>query len=605
MQAMYSKLFQSLIERKPEEIERKFIFLVNDTKKSEKLTILGFNAFSVNENDYPLEMLLQDIQEQGSALSFSGNCAEEYTIVPFVENRKSEDSILKACEGTEFKTIQSKNLWKFLQINGKVPAYLFNDGYEQDLKKKIVDFICDQTGNGLAVSQTGEIEEAEQKPYFLDIYENGRIKQSLTNTLRVLKCDPWCEGMFRYDSFVDRIRVTRSYWNRADPYLTDNDLDQIELFLESVGLTSVEGKIVKAVRCVAHENEFHPVRKMLESLPEWDGQDRIAEFFPYFLGADQNEATTEMTKIMLMGAISRIFEPGCKFDYCLILVDQKQGSGKSSLCRLLAINDSWFSDGVKDFGDPRIFEKLRGHWICELGEMTATASKKDIEEIKSGISRQYDSYREPYARCSRDLGRQNIFIGTSNKLENLPMDSTGNRRFLPLRCNWKNRKKHPLEDEGFTRRYIEQLWSQSMAIYESGDFKLCPSMELEKQLEEIREVFTPVDTDCGLIEAWLDSNRHLKHICIPMVWNEALGNEGKPIKAMDSRRIASLLDTSISKLGWQRYKGSKDSKKRFPTYGTQKAWEKMYPEDVPQGTENRVQGFQKLSSEEQIDLPFS
>ena len=65
-----------------------------------------------------------------------------------------------------------------------------------------------------------------------------------------------------------------------------------------------------------------------------------------------------------------------------------QGAGKSTFFRFLAIKDEWFSDDLRDLGDKKIYEKLRGHWIMEMSEMIAAISAKSNEEIKSFLSRQ-------------------------------------------------------------------------------------------------------------------------------------------------------------------------------------------------------------------------
>ena len=41
---------------------------------------------------------------------------------------------------------------------------------------------------------------------------------------------------------------------------------------------------------------------------------------------------------------------------------------------LLAIQDEWFSDDLKQLSDNDVFEKLQGHWIIEMSEMLATSN---------------------------------------------------------------------------------------------------------------------------------------------------------------------------------------------------------------------------------------
>ena len=66
----------------------------------------------------------------------------------------------------------------------------------------------------------------------------------------------------------------------------------------------------------------------------------------HFLGADADDYTYEALKLFLMGAISRAFQPGCKFEIMLCLVGG-QGAGKSTFFRLLAVRDEWFSDDLR------------------------------------------------------------------------------------------------------------------------------------------------------------------------------------------------------------------------------------------------------------------
>ena len=79
---------------------------------------------------------------------------------------------------------------------------------------------------------------------------------------------------------------------------------------------------------MANENKYHPIRDYLSSLV-WDGKERIRFCLRHFLGADADDYTYEALKLFLMGAISRAFQPGCKFEIMLCLVGG-QGAGKST-----------------------------------------------------------------------------------------------------------------------------------------------------------------------------------------------------------------------------------------------------------------------------------
>ena len=107
-----------------------------------------------------------------------------------------------------------------------------------------------------------------------------------------------------------------------------------------------------------------------------------------------------------------------------------------------------------------------------MSEMMATANAKSIEEIKSFLSRQKEVYKIPYETHPADRPRQCVFGGTSNALDFLPLDRSGNRRFIPVMVYPEQAEVHILEDEAASRAYIGQMWAEAMEIYQSGRFKL-------------------------------------------------------------------------------------------------------------------------------------
>lgn len=79
-----------------------------------------------------------------------------------------------------------------------------------------------------------------------------------------------------------------------------------------------------------------------------------------------------------------------------------QGAGKSSFFRFLAGNDEWLSDDLRELDDENIYRRMMGHWIIEMSEMMATVNAKNVDEIKSFLSRQKDTYKVPYDKFPAD-----------------------------------------------------------------------------------------------------------------------------------------------------------------------------------------------------------
>ena len=175
-----------------------------------------------------------------------------------------------------------------------------------------------------------------------------------------------------------------------------------------------------------------------------------------------------------------------------------QGAGKSTLFRLLAIKDEWFSDDLRRLDDDNVYRKLQGHWIIEMPEMLATVNAKRVEEVKSFISRQKDNYKIPYETHPQDRPRQCIFVGTSNTLDFLPLDRTGNRRFAPVTVHMENVEKHILEDEAEARQFIDQVWAEMMDFYRKNPhYKLTFSKKTAEYLKDLQREHMPEDTNVG------------------------------------------------------------------------------------------------------------
>ena len=434
----------------------------------------------------------------------------------------------------------------------------------------------------------------------LDLTDSGAIKNSIRNCLTVFQNDPYLQDAIRFNILTERIDIVKPlWWSKQTATLNDTDLNYLMLYLEDkYGLTS-EKKIQKAISIIADCNKYHPICDYLNSL-EWDGTERIRYALSRFLGADENEYTYECLRLFMLGAISRVFKPGCKFEVMLCLVGG-QGAGKSSFFRLLAVKDEWFSDDLKKIDDDNVYRKMQGHWIIEMSEMIATANAKSIEEIKSFISRPKETYKVPYETHPADRLRQCVFGGSSNTMDFLPLDRSGNRRFLPIMVHPERAEVHILEDEAASRAFIDLMWAEAMFIYHNSPVKLTLSKDMDKELKELQKQFMPEDTKAGLIQSFLD-NFGGTQVCSKLIYAEALNHPFDEPKQWEIREINEIMNNSIE--GWTPF----SNPRIFAKYGRQRGWERtpLSGNELSATGSNLPDGFRELTEEEarQMELPF-
>lgn len=478
--------------------------------------------------------------------------------------------------------------------------------FSPELQTALHDALPDASG-GYTVEEVQEM---------LDYTQKGVIKNTLQNCRKILMYDPYLHGAVKYNLLTERPVIAKEMdWNRKNygEQFTDEDQAQIHLYMEETyGITSV-ARIEEALLLVAGENQYHPIRECLNRL-KWDGTERVRYALHHFLGTEASDYSYELLKLFMLGAISRVFTPGIKFDYILCIVGD-QGSGKSSFFRFLAIKDDWFTDDLKDLEVEKSYEKMQGHWIIEMSEMIATIKAKTNEAIKSFLSRQKEIYRTPYSKYPLDRKRQCVFTGTTNKAYFLPNDRTGNRRFLPIRANPEEAEVFILDNEPESRRYIEQMWAEMMELYRSGKYELKLSKEMEKTVQERQKEFIQEDVDAGVILQYMEDTDHVQ-VCSKMLFKEALGNEFQAPTRWQTNEICEIVNQLISTgrlKGWKAF----ESPRRFgKEYGTQRGWERAYGDanKAASAPETNGDGFMELppempnpfdeNDESQLVLPF-
>ena len=271
----------------------------------------------------------------------------------------------------------------------------------------------------------------------------------------------------------------------------------------------------------------------------WDREPRINTWLSTYGGAedpapDSSEEQSYLeavSSIFLIAAVRRVRTPGTKFDEMLIL-EAPQGTLKSSALRVLCPDDNWFSDdlplGVRA---KEVIECSAGKFIIEASELQGYTNAQ-VDHLKSMMARQTDGpVRLAYGHFSVEVPRQFVLVGTTNKLTEYLRDSTGNRRFWPVRVTRFNvaaleRDRDPLwaeaayrEAAGESIRLPERLWTAAAV-----------EQDARRQIDPWEELLD----DSAVISLVAEA------IPVESLW-AALGDAGKYFKRNDAERLAQIM----------------------------------------------------------------
>lgn len=306
-----------------------------------------------------------------------------------------------------------------------------------------------------AETQTAEMLMEINWKQNLDRSKNGKILATLKNVTLIFTNE--VEGdPFVKDLFANRLiyGADTPWGGKHDASLEDIDLILVKHWLaEKFGIEPSTNLILEATSYVAHRKRIHPVREWLNSL-KWDGVKRVDTWIKDFCEGEAEEPyLSQVSRKFLLAMVKRIFEPGCQWDYVVVL-EGKQGRYKSSIARALA-SDKWFMDNLPDLKDKDAMLNLQGKWLIELGELTSV-KRSDYNLVKAYLVRRTDTVRPHYGRIQADVPRQSVFIGTVNEGQYLK-DPTGNRRYWPVKVG--------LCDVAGLTGVRDQLFAEAVHIY--------------------------------------------------------------------------------------------------------------------------------------------
>lgn len=417
------------------------------------------------------------------------------------------------------------------------------------------------------------------------------VKQFVHNFEIVMDKDDRFAGKIRFNEFAQQLYLCGNVpWEKEDncrAWSSHDDSALFSLIQADYGLKSRQD-FADALKNVSMRNKFHPVRELLDSLT-WDGKEHIRSLLPEYLGAEDSDYTYQVMRLWMLGAVSRVYKPGSKFDYTIIL-QGSQGIGKSTFLKLMALDDSWFNDSLDSLDSDKAVQSLTGSWIIELAELKSLArTAGGVESVKRFLTATQDKYRIPYERRADTFYRQCVFAGTTNK-DDFLQDETGNRRFLIIHTGVTKPFKSLFIPEAMDD--IKQAWAEAVHIWKNEDPQLILPENCMQQAKELQEANMADDGKRGIIQEYLEGKTQ---VCAREIWFEALEESNSP-KSYQTSEINSI----IAKVpGWQRMK----TPRKFPKYGSQRGFQKMLLQTEPKKTTNSSD-FVPVPKQEQMEIPF-
>lgn len=419
----------------------------------------------------------------------------------------------------------------------------------------------------------------------LELEKSGAVKNNLRNLTLILEKDPNLKGIV-FNQLSDGMEIKDTVpWTHPSKFWRDADDAQLISYVDNHYGTFSARNFEIAVAKVTDDRSYHPIREFIDALPKWDGIPRVDTLLVDYLGAADNAYVRSATRKTLCAAIARVLTPGIKFDSMLVL-NGPQGAGKSTL--ISKLGGEWFSDSLSlsDTKDKTAAEKLQGYWILEIGEL-AGLKKAEVETLRSFLSRQNDIYRASFGRRATPHLRQCVFFGTTNAEKGYLRDTTGNRRFWPVKTPGGGTK----QSWHITYAEIIQIWAETLTYVKDGE-KLYLDASLEKLAKDEQREAMESDEREGLVRDYLDmllpedwdtmdlysrrayingtefgeskrvGVRKRESVSNMEIWCECFGKDRANLRRVDGNEILAIM-AGIG--GWS----GLVTKERIPLYGPQ------------------------------------
>ena len=235
---------------------------------------------------------------------------------------------------------------------------------------------------------------------------------------------------------------------------SDTDFNSIRVKLNLKGIPCSKENF-KTIIFSDQWEQYDPYLEFLDNLPEWDGQDYIADLAATVKTDDDNYWTWCLRK-WLVAFVGSLADKET-INQTAIIFCGGQGIGKSTWLRNILPPElkKYSSSGFMDPKDKETLVQLSELCLYNMDEVE-NLKPKNVEAIKELITKPNMYLRRAYTTLSQNYQRRCSFCGTANGI-NILHDITGNRRFL---C--QNVLKMDYKLEGLN---LYQLYAQAYQLF--------------------------------------------------------------------------------------------------------------------------------------------
>jgi Virulence-associated protein E len=373
----------------------------------------------------------QSWMERFQSYEFTDGQTEASVLLALLKEGLLDDEWLENADTTDLWPFLNR-CYKFTEPRLYFRSYMRVNRYDRNLKHDIEQFIKEagdeppapreekKNNNSQPVAdRNGQIGLDEMLQYDA---KGSKVLENFYNIALILE---------HHDEWHDRIRFDAF---RNLPMLDDNPVsDTTEYRIsEWLGKNYEFGGnkrqiLSDAIKAVASKNGYDALVEWIDSLPDWDGTQRIDTWMIDLCGSEKSAYSRWVSRVTLLQMMNRALNPGC-IARLVPIWNGLENQGKSTAVALLG--GEWATTLKISLENKEAHMAIHGYWVAELEELD-TLYKTSEARLKAFLTNTSDHYVPKYANHSVDYPRRTVFIGTTNDSDYL-RGLTGNTRFLPI-----------------------------------------------------------------------------------------------------------------------------------------------------------------------------